>query len=422
MKRTVCWLLIMAALCGLFALPAAADETPRLTASEAGITFIKNQEGFSARRVWDYTQYSIGYGTVCSAGAYPNGISREEADKLLRAELYKMDDKLNAFMTKHNIALSQAQYDALISFTYNLGVAWLSGCRLTSLLTAGQFTEAEFASALGVWCHAGTKIHYGVLERRIREAQMFLYGDYTGKESKQFRYLLLSGNGGTVDADIYLYPAGAPYGTLPSATRQNRSFAGWMTTGGTLLTEETVVAENLSVSARWATANPASKAFSDVKEGAWYYTGVDELYNDKVISGYADGTFRPNGTVTVGEALKMILRACGDPEQSASGAHWATGYRDLAVKKGLVTAAELPDLDARISRYMIAKLAAKRLGLTATSPNGTFADAKDDYSLALHKAGIVQGTKGADGRQYFFPDQPISRAEISAIVYRIKNR
>lgn len=393
-----------------------------MTASEAGIAFIKNMEGFSAKRVWDYTQYSIGYGSACSAGAYPNGITREQADALLRAELSQMDVKLNAFLTRYNLPLSQAQYDALLSFTYNLGTSWMSGCRLTALLIAGQFTEAEFASALGIWCHAGSKIHYGVLERRIRETQIFLYGDYAGNASKQFRYLLCNGGGGSVEADIFLYPVGAPYGSMPTATRANRTLAGWVKADGSPVTAETIVSENLSVTARWVTANPVSKVFSDVREDTWFYPYVDELYNDKVISGYADGTFRPGAAVTVGEALKLILLACGDAEQKATDSHWASGYRDLAVKKSLVTAAELPDLNANISRYMIAKIAAKRLGLTAKSASGTFADTEDGNVLALHKAGIAQGTVGSDGRRYYFPNQSISRAELSAILYRIKNR
>ena len=408
--------------CCVFTLFVHGDEAPQMTVSEAGIGFIKEMEGFSPYRVWDYSQYSIGYGTGCGAGDYPNGITREQADALLRRKLTTFDDRLNEFILKYNLPLAQNQYDALVSFSYNLGTSWLRGCRLATLLTEGRFTEAEFASAMGVWCHTGSSVNTVLLRRRIREIQMFLYGDYAGTGSKAYKYLLFEAPGGSADTDVGLYPVGSPYGTLPSAKRQNRIFAGWMTTEGAPVTAETVVSENLKVSARWTTANPVSRVFTDVPEGSWFYSYVDELYADGVLGGYSDKTFRPDGVVTVGEALKLILLACGDSAQGASGGHWAGGYRDLALDKKLVVAGELSDLDAPISRTMIAKIAALRLGLTADSGAGVFADTNDRHAAGLYRAGIVGGTVGTDGRRYFFPNQSISRAEISAIVYRILTR
>ncbi|MBO4930103.1 MAG: S-layer homology domain-containing protein, partial [Clostridia bacterium] len=54
-------------------------------------------------------------------------------------------------------------------------------------------------------------------------------------------------------------------------------------------------------------ALPAHAAYADVPEGEWYQPYVTELSAQGVISGYEDGSFRPDGTVTWGEALKLIL-------------------------------------------------------------------------------------------------------------------
>lgn len=419
MKRIISWLLIAASVFCCLAMTAAADAAV-LKTTEQGVQFIKSQEGFSANRHWDYSQYSIGYGTACGAGEYPNGISVEQADVLLRSKLAEMEVTLDAFISKNNLPFSPAQYDALISFTYNVGTSWMSGSRLSRLLVSGQFTEAEFASAMGVWCHTGSEINSGLVRRRIREIQLFLYGDYSGSNSKPYRYVIFDANGGTVSADIYFYPEGSAYGTLQTATKADRTFLGWYTDAGVLLTETSAVTENLTVTARWQTPRPAEKAFSDVKQGSWFYTYVDELYNDDVISGYADGTFRPNGTVTAGEALKLILLSCGNAAQYPTDGHWASGYRSLAVSKGYLTAAETANLDVPITRALIAKLAAGAMGISAEPKSGVFADTSAGYVLALYNKGIIQGTQ-AGGKLYFYPASSITRAELSAIVYRIRS-
>ena len=46
--------------------------------------------------------------------------------------------------------------------------------------------------------------------------------------------------------------------------------------------------------------------FKDVPKQSPYYEGIDYLTERSIISGYPDGTFRPNAYVTRGEAAKMI--------------------------------------------------------------------------------------------------------------------
>ncbi len=156
-------------------------------------------------------------------------------------------------------------------------------------------------------------------------------------------------------------------------------------------------------------------AFKDIPSNAWYGSAVSSLVQAGVIGGYDDGTFRPNNSVTYGEALKMIMRAAGYSAQpQGTGADWAINYKNVAVNDGLVGADIV--LSSNISRSAVASLAARALKLTpVTDIASPFADTSDGYVLALYQAGIIKG----DGTGRYNGGDAISRAEISAVIYRI---
>ena len=153
------------------------------------------------------------------------------------------------------------------------------------------------------------------------------------------------------------------------------------------------------------------------------------LVSTKIVGGYPDGTFKPNGSVTNGEALKMIMLAAGYAEQpnaagSAAGA-WAANYLNAAINAGIVSSSEMTvaDLGKAINRNSIAAITAKALKLTPVTDgsNSPFADSKDQWVLALNKAGIIQGTTEASGTTYFYGTQSLTRAQICLIVERVMN-
>ena len=155
-------------------------------------------------------------------------------------------------------------------------------------------------------------------------------------------------------------------------------------------------------------------AFTDVRREAWYYQPVGELALAKVVSGYPDGSFRPSGTVTCAEALKLILLASGysAPEAKAN-AHWASGYYELAAGSGLV--GQNIQLDGAISRLEIARIIAGAIGLEKNPQKSPFSDCDDESVSALYYAGLV---KGYDGNS-FQPQNTITRAEMSTIIWRL---
>jgi len=83
-----------------------------------------------------------------------------------------------------------------------------------------------------------------------------------------------------------------------------------------------------------------TNSFTDVNAGKWYNAAVSTLANAGVVSGYADGTFKPAIAVTRGEFVKMIVAMYGvNPSASASysdvsSANWAYQYVATASAQG----------------------------------------------------------------------------------------
>ena len=65
-----------------------------------------------------------------------------------------------------------------------------------------------------------------------------------------------------------------------------------------------------------------------------YYTYVQDLYDAGIVDGITSTAFRPEGTVTFGQALKLVLMAAGYENQAPTGTHWASGFYDLAQREG----------------------------------------------------------------------------------------
>ena len=394
-----------------------------MTCSEAVIDFIKDYEGFRSYVYWDGGTAYIGYGTAVYSQDYPNGISREGADALMRQALAVKEDTLNNVMDKYGFTLTQSQFDALMSFTYNIGTGWMSSSnRIFRYLKEGvqNYTDIEIVDAICVWCHMGGKIIDQLVDRRIREAKMFLYGDYDGSDPHEYRYIEYDAGAGEVESSMIFYEYGKPYGHLQTAERSGYTLSGWVTSSGTAINAYTVVSQNLSVSAVWVegVVTIPEAVYSDVSADDWYYDYVIELSESGVFSGYEDGTFKPDNDVKCGEALKLILRAVGFDIQNPTDTHWASGYLDLAISKGITDTTVITDLDAAIDRQTVAEIAAKSIGLPELDPETVFSDTTNGFVLALYHCGIITGSINDDVLM-FYPDESITRAELSAIIWKL---
>ena len=238
--------------------PVDPDLTPediQLRTSEQLIALLKQKEGFRATAYWDYAQYSIGYGSACGKDEYPNGITEAQADVLLRQMLQGFEEKLDSFLTENSISLSDNQYDALISLSYNIGSGWMKNSALSALLKSGFYSTNELASAMGIWCHVKESggdyvIHDGLVSRRMAELRVFLYADYSGSSDGFYWVRFVQTEKGDRARDIAFYEAGSTYDPSFDATSDTEVFLGWYTESGELLTDLTAT-ENRTVYAQW---------------------------------------------------------------------------------------------------------------------------------------------------------------------------
>ena len=163
------------------------------------------------------------------------------------------------------------------------------------------------------------------------------------------------------------------------------------------------------------------KKFTDISTSTWCYKYVTELASANVISGYSNGTLQEKNTITYGAALKLIMLAAGYGEQAPTvkGSPFS-GYLAKAKAAGLVSGN--PKLNGPITRLQIAQIAAKALKLSTTGlpSKKPFTDTNDVYVQALNAAGIIEGYF-SNGTSTYKPNNTLTRGQVSAIVWRMKN-
>ncbi len=165
----------------------------------------------------------------------------------------------------------------------------------------------------------------------------------------------------------------------------------------------------------------SKKTFTDVTSSTWCYKYVTELSDANVIAGYSNGSFKPNSTVTYGAALKLIMLAAGYPEQKPTGSNVFSGYLAKAQADGIITRSNV-NLSGSITRQQVAQLAAGAMKLNTTNLSTVqpFTDTTDASVRALNAAGIVEGYF-SNGTSTFKPNGTLTRGQLSAIVWRMRN-
>ncbi len=328
-----------------------------LRTSEDCIQFIKLNEGFTKYPMWDYAQYSVGYGTRCEAWEFPNGITEEEADLRLRQMLKSFEGTLEKLEQKRGAQFTQQQFDALMSLTMNLGNQWLKEDKkiYQYVMEGSGYTELEFVNAIGSWSSAGGNVLAGLMRRRMDEANMYLNGSY---EKGSLRYFGISFNAlqGEAETRVRYYMTGEPLGTLVGASRSGYHLEGWYdkASGGTRYTGETVAPSygTITLYAHWAqgelpaeptegteateptgTTEPTSEtptepttqapteppvipdvSFKDVKRSAWYYDYVARAVYEGLFGGVSEKEFAPESTMTRAMLVTVLHRLAGKPD------------------------------------------------------------------------------------------------------------
>ena len=136
--------------------------------SQKGIDLIKSFEGCKLQSykcpagIW-----TIGYGTTL--GIRPAmRITLQEAEDYLKRDLKQFEDCVNMLV---KVVLTQNEFDALVSWTYNLGCGSLRKSTMLKYLNEGkkQFVTSEMVK----WNKANGRVLKGLILRREAEAVLF---------------------------------------------------------------------------------------------------------------------------------------------------------------------------------------------------------------------------------------------------------
>lgn len=177
-----------------------------------------------------------------------------------------------------------------------------------------------------------------------------------------------------------------------------------------------------------ALVRPASASFSDVPADKWYAETVAAMTGAGWLTGYPDGTFRPNKTISAAEFVSIVARCAQLPEATGATSHWAAATLQAALNAGWYDWDEIPPTGEKHDQPIPRQLAVKIL-MKALLPN-----VRGEYSQQAHKlqdlseldgryyeavfaayaAGVVKG----DDKGRFQPKDGLTRAEACALIQR----
>ncbi|NCC67041.1 MAG: DUF3089 domain-containing protein [Clostridia bacterium] len=174
-------------------------------------------------------------------------------------------------------------------------------------------------------------------------------------------------------------------------------------------------------------------------DGHWAEAAINDMASREIISGYPDGFYVPEGSITRAEFAAVIVRALGLPSgvcenkfSDVSGSDWCCGFVETAVAYGLMTG--YPDgsfgLSDRITREQAMTVVARAMDITkldAGLSDDEIASLLADYpdaavvsayaasgAAACIKTGVITGKDGA-----LAPQEAITRAEAAVVVQRL---
>lgn len=150
----------------------------RMNISDRGLQLIKHFEGCELKAYRCAAGViTIGYGhTGDDFEGRPltmgMTISQDEADEYLKLDLAVFC----RFINKQDFDIVQEQFDALVSFVYNVGTGNAEGSTLFKLLRKGPEYHREAAKQFLRWNKAGGEVKRGLVRRRQAEMDLFLEG------------------------------------------------------------------------------------------------------------------------------------------------------------------------------------------------------------------------------------------------------
>ena len=147
---------------------------------------------------------TVGYGKLINPGdTFYNNLTKREAQAML---IYSLNNgsyisSVNNFLLKNSVKFNQNQFDSLVSFSYNLGTAWMDKDEKVKGYIFNAFANGTtqrnlscidpdgFSYEMLRYHHAGKhECILGLLYRRIDEMNIFFKGDYARHAYKYNKY------------------------------------------------------------------------------------------------------------------------------------------------------------------------------------------------------------------------------------------
>lgn len=172
----------------------------------------------------------------------------------------------------------------------------------------------------------------------------------------------------------------------------------------------------------------AAEPFADVAEDAWYAAPVADARALGLVQGVGEGNFNPLGDVSLAETLALACRLHdiyhGGDGRFAQTEPWYQVYVDAARARGILAGTGEEDWTALAPRSRFAVLlraAFPEEALDAVNTVERLPDVPEDAPYApavlrLYRAGVLTGS---DEYGTFRPGDPITRAEVAAILSRM---
>ena len=142
--------------------------------------------------------------------------------------------------------------------------------------------------------------------------------------------------------------------------------------------------------------------FPDVKPSLWAAAYINMAAKKGVIAGFADGKFKPNQTVTTGQAVTILMRGLGYKDENMGGV-WPQGYMAEAQTCGLLKSTGITSAYSALTRGQAAKLFLNLFEAKRGTGEGavvlfSFTPEKEEAYLTNLDAG--KGTLTAGGKTY----------------------
>lgn len=135
--------------------------------SKDGLDLIKSFEGLSLKAykcVSTEKYYTIGYGHYGADVKAGQTITKKQAEELLKQDVERFVRHVNSYMPRYNF--NQNQFDALVSFAYNIG-------NINQLTASGTRSILQISASIPLYNKSGGRVLNGLVKRRAKERALF---------------------------------------------------------------------------------------------------------------------------------------------------------------------------------------------------------------------------------------------------------